>query len=644
MGERQVSHGQDLGILRSCIPNMILEENNSETAPIEDVIRVIAPNTRTKIITTNRYEAIEPDVAGSESCTSRPEEQMVPITTDMSDIRPADPPAPVLRCSARRGRSAQAHKAMLGSGASNEAESDPLSYQEALQQSCYANWKHAIEAEFQSLIENKTWTYCSMVPVGAHPIGCKWVYVMKINSDGSRRFKARLVIKGYEQTNIGDTFAPVAKLASLLMILALAALNGWEIDHMDVVTAFLNPPVNDEIYYMVLPEGIDWLDPGKPASMTVCKLNKALYGLKEAPRLWYEEIDRFLLSEGVRKSVNDPNLYLCSDCELILLLYVDDLLLTVKDRTRINNTKARLHSRYKMSDLDPARKFLGLEIDRLPNGYIQLHQKPFILKVLQRFNMQECNGVHTPMEPGRRLVAAQDSNKLMDQREYQSLVDSLMYIAVETRPDLAFALSVLSKYNSKPTTDHLLATKRVLLYLMETSGMALVYGSVDMLIGYTDSDFAGDLNDRKSTSGYVFTLAGIAVSWKSKKQSLVSLSSTEAEYIACSKAIQEGIWLRRLYHEITHRELNAIPPSIQLVLSDSQGAICLAKAPRFNTRTKHIDIKYHFVQNACPQGLIELNYLPTAEMPADIMTKVLPRDTHHHHVKRLGLQDGHWKG
>jgi len=368
--------------------------------------------------------------------------------------------------------------------------------------------------------------------------------------------------------NIGDTFAPVAKLASLPMILALEALNGWEIDHMDVVTAFLNSPVNDDIY-MVFPEGIDWLDPGKPASMTVCKLNKALSGLKEAPRLLYEEIDRFLLSAGFRKSVNDPNPYLSSDCDLILLLYVDDLLLTTKGRTWINTTKARLHCRYKINDLGPARKFLGLEIDQLPNQYIQLHQQPFILKVLQRLNMQEGNKVHTPMESQRRKVAPKDNDKLIDQREYQSLVGSLMYVAVGTRPDLAFAISVLSKYNSKPTTDHLLATKRVLRYLKETSGMALVYGSVDKLIGYTDSDFAGDLNDRKSTSGYVCTLAGAAVLWKSKKQSLVSLSSTEAEYIACSEAIREGIWLRRLHHEITHRKLNAISQSLQLVLSDS---------------------------------------------------------------------------
>jgi len=170
--------------------------------------------------------------------------------------------------------------------------------------------------------------------------------------------------------------------------------------------------------------------------------------------------------------------------------------------------------------------------------------------------------------------------------------------------------------------------------------MGLVYGSVDNLIGYTDSDFAGDFNDCKSTSGNVFTLAGAALSWKSKKQSLVSLSSTEAEYVACSEAIREGIWLRRLYHEITTSKGNTILPSIQLVLSDSQGAICLAKTPRFNTRTKHIDVKYHFVQDAYAQGLIELNYLPTTDMPADIMTKPLPRDTHQRHVKGMGLREG----
>ena len=218
----------------------------------------------------------------------------------MSDDRPLNPPAPVLRRSDRHSRLAQAHSAMLEPGASDEAECDPLSYREALEQSCYADWKEAMWAEFRSLIENKTWTYCSTVPGGSHPIGCKWLYILKTNPDGSRRFKARLVIKGYEQTDVGETFALVAKLVSFSTMLALGALNGWEIDHMDVVTAYLNPPVNDDIY-MLMPEGIEWLDPNRAASMTVCKLNKALYALKQAPRLWYEHIDEFLLSVGFRK-------------------------------------------------------------------------------------------------------------------------------------------------------------------------------------------------------------------------------------------------------------------------------------------------------------------------------------------------------
>ena len=220
---------------------------------------------------------------------------------------------------------------MLEPGAGDEAECDPLSYREALEQSCYADWKDGMSAEFSSIIENRTWTYCSTVPVGAHPIGCKWVYILKTNPDGSRGFKVRFVIKGYEQKEIGETFTPVAKLVSLCMILALAALNGWEIDHMDVVTAFLNPPIDDDIY-MLLPEGIDWLDPSKPGNITVCKLNKALYGLKGGPPLWYQHIDQFLLSIGFDKSVNDLNLYLSEGRELMLLLYVDDLLLTARHR------------------------------------------------------------------------------------------------------------------------------------------------------------------------------------------------------------------------------------------------------------------------------------------------------------------------
>ena len=452
MGERRVGNEEELEILKSCIPdNMPLEDD--EAVPIDDV--VIPTDTSNRIVHVEEQAAIAPGGRISPKDPSLlPEEgHRKAVTRTESDLRPENPQAPVLRRSGRHGRQAQANRAMLESGASDEAENDPLSYREALEQSRYADWKKAMGAEFYSLIENKTWTYCSTVPNGTHPIGCKWVYILKTNPDGSRRFKARLVIRGYEQTDIGETFAPVAKLVSLRMILALSASKGWEVDHMDVVTAFLNPPVNDEIY-MSLPEGIDWLDPNKPASATACRLNKALYGLKEAPRLWYRHIDEFLLSAGFRKSINDPNLYQSVDGELLLILYVDDLLLAAKHRRRIDQAKSLLHSRYRMNDLGPARQFLGLEIDHLPNGNLKLHQTRFITRVLRRFEMEDCNGVQTPMEPGRRLEPAKEGDKLIEPREYQSLVGSLMYIAVGTRPDLDFAIATMSKFNAKPTTNH----------------------------------------------------------------------------------------------------------------------------------------------------------------------------------------------
>jgi len=216
-----------------------------------------------------------------------------------------------------------------------------------------------------------------------------------------------------------------------------------------------------------------------------------------------------------------------------------------------------------------------------------------------------------------------------------------MYLAIRTRPDIAFAISTLSKFNPRPATKHLLAAKRVLRYLRQTTTLSLIYHRTQNsgLVGFTDSDFAGDLDDRKSTSGYVFTLAGGPVSWKSKKQSLVSLSSTEAEYVGCSEAAREAIWLRRLYHEITNDRLKSTTPAIQLLLSDSQGAISLAQAPRFSDRTKHIDIKYHFVRDSCANGLVRLGFISTAEMTADVMTKALPRDAHQKHIGGMGLTE-----
>ena len=210
--------------------------------------------------------------------------------------------------------------------------------------------------------------------------------------------------------------------------------------------------------------------------------------------------------------------------------------------------------------------------------------------------MKQCNGTQTPMETNQKLLPAQPSERLVEPREYRSLVGSLMYLAVGTRPDIAYTVAVLSKFNAKPTDNHFLAAKRLLLYLKQTASLALVYSPANSLVGYTDSDFAEDIGDRKSTAGYMFgILANAAISSRSKKQTLVSISSTEAEYVGCSEAAREAIRLRRLYNEITTKNVKVNKPAIQLLLSDSQGAISLAETPRFHNRTKHIAVKYHFV-------------------------------------------------
>jgi transposase InsO family protein len=547
-----------------------------------------------------------------------------------------------LRRSRRVRKQTQANNASvgaaMGSSADRRLESDPISYREALGRSDSADWKSALRSEYKSLIDNHTWDVVpeNAIPAGQHAIGSKWVFKLKINPDGTTRHKARLVIKGYEQTDAGETFAPVAKLTSLRMIIALAALYSCDIHHMDVVTAFLNPPVDSEVY-MLAPEGLEWLDPEAPASNRVCRLRKAIYGLKQAPRLWYHHIDNYLQSIELRQSEFDPNLYISKRREVLLLLYVDDLLIASQRSEKIIEIKCLLQSKYRMNDLGIARQFLGIEIKRISNG-IALHQSRFVNTLLKRFDMESCNGVSTPMEAGRRLTAATENDELADQGTYQSLIGSLIYLVTGTRPDIAFAVATLSKFNSCPTVDHLAAAKRVLRYVKKTSSLALVYiksGVDTTLTGFTDSDFAGDADDRKSTSGYAFLLAGAAISWRAQKQKVVALSSTEAEYVGYAEATKEALWIRRLHDELLGKTGNGTQP----IFCDNMSALALVKNAKFHDKSKHIDVKHHFVRHAYESGQIDLRYRSTAEMPADIFTKALARDAHWRHVAALGLKD-----
>ena len=389
---------------------------------------------------------------------------------------------------------------------------EPTSYREAVECVDSEHWKKAMDEEFESLISNRTWDLIDSrdMPSSKGVIGCKWVYKIKQNADGMTRYKARLVIKGYEQregVDYSETFAPVAKFATLRMLIAMSAQYDWEIDQMDVVTAFLHPTISEDVY-MSQPDGY------QQRGDSVCKLNKALYGLKQAPRAWYTDIDQYLASIGFHRSIADSNLYVSPNA--LLLLWVDDILIFASSPSDSTRVKEQLSKQYKMKDLGAARIFIGLEIARnREKRQIHLHQQRYIESILKLVKMQQANGLSTPLDANVKLHADKGSQAAIS--TYQSQVGKLMYAMLGTRPDLAYAISTLARFNACPTVTHATAVKRTLRYLSSTRFHGLLYKGDSKLTGYCDSDWAGDLDTRRSTTGYVFLLANAAISWKSRR-------------------------------------------------------------------------------------------------------------------------------
>ena len=525
------------------------------------------------------------------------------------------------------------------------ANSDPRSYREALECPLHKHWKSAMQEQYASLVENNAFTPVKQATTA--PIGNKWVYKTKNNADGTVRYKARLVAKGYEQTkgiDFDETYAPVGELTTVRYLLSFAAQNGWKIDHLDVVTAFLNPEV-DKVVHTELPEGIEWLsDTIRTGSL---RLNKALYGLKQAPRLWHQAIDGFLLSIGFHRSHADQNLYICSQ-GVMILLYVDDIQLLYANTASAHamHVKEDLMRKYKMSNLGPVKQFLGLEVNRLPDGTITLGQQAYIDSVLHRYGMENANSALTPLDHKTRLDNIQDDSEA-DREMYQSIVGSLMYAAQGTRPDIVYAVSALSRYNIKPFTTHMTAAKRVLRYLKHTADAKLVFpgpGKASgesgsdlnpaVLVGYTDSDFAGDMADRKSQGGYVFKAYGGPISWKSQKQPLVASSTTQAEYIACSEAAKKVQGLVQLHRDVTGDKV------VPTIYCDSNGALSTIHSGNSSANTKHIDIKFHVCRDVQARRVVNFTEISTHENLADITTKALTPEKHRYFTSGIGLRTG----
>lgn len=511
---------------------------------------------------------------------------------------------------------------------------EPITLKEAMVSPNAKEWQEAADLEYESLLENETWDLVDL-PRERKAVGSRWVFKVKHHSDGRvERYKCRLVAKGYSQlygADYDETFSPVVRFSSIRTLLSFAIQNNLHVHQMDVVTAFLNGHLEEEIY-MEQPEG--YIKPGE--EHLVCKLKKSIYGLKQSPRCWSKTFTGFMMEVGFKQSTSDPCVFVRSREELeILAVYVDDLILITESTESMNELKMALEDRYKMKDMGELSYILGVSViqDKEKNC-VFLHQKHYIEAMLQKYGMDNANPVATPADVNVKLKKSDGVSKPVHQHTYQSMVGSLLYAAMATRPDIAQAVSAVSKFNANPDAAHLTAVKRILRYLKGTANLALKYERSDSgaLIGFSDADWAGDQDDRRSTTGNIFLLCGGAVSWLSKKQAIVALSTAEAEYIALSQAAQEAIWLRRLLSD-----LGVEATTSTVILEDNQGAIAIAKNPVNHSRTKHIDIRYHYIRECVQNGQIELQYCPTNDMKADIFTKPLTKQKFEYLRGEIGL-------
>ncbi|CAH9095067.1 unnamed protein product [Cuscuta epithymum] len=423
---------------------------------------------------------------------------------------------------------------------------EPADYQEAA--TC-VEWTQAMKEEINAIEKNKTWELVNL-PKEKNVIGLKWVYRTKYNSDGSiSKHKARLVAKGYVQqegVDYEETFSPVARFETVRIVLALAAQWKLPVYQLDVKSAFLNGDLLEEVFVHQPPGFVK-----KGEEEKVYKLKKALYGLKQAPRAWYSKIDTFFCTSGFQKSDNEPTLYVKKEGMefLVVCLYVDDIILFSSSQSMLTSFKDSMTNQFEMTDLGMLQYFLGLEVKQGKEGTF-LCQKRYALNLLKRFHMEACETIATPMNASEKLQK-NDGTEEADVTLYRSMVGGLNYLT-HSRPDLAYCVSIVSRYMQRLTKQHLGAARRILRYVAGTLEFGIWYSSVKdfKLRGYSDSDWAGCVDDRKSMSGSVFDLGSGAVTWSSKKQETIALYSSEAEYVAAGSAAKQALWISKLLTDL----------------------------------------------------------------------------------------------
>jgi len=494
---------------------------------------------------------------------------------------------------------------------------EPINYyQEAIKSTEAQKWKEAMKEEIKSLEENLTWSLVKL-PKGRKTISNRWIFRIKRGPDGAvQRYKARLVCRGFNQkegVDFNETFSPVARFDTIRAVLSVAASEYLELTQFDVKTAFLNGFLEEEIY-TDQPEGF------QDGTDRVCKLERSLYGLKQSPRCWNKKFKEVLLRFGLRESEADPCLYNRKEegRKLLVVLYVDDGLVAASRKEDIDALLQCLRENFKITH-EPLGYFLNVHITCRSDGSIFINQKLYAEEVLQRFCMAEANSVSTPIV--QYLEASEVENAKPTSAPYREAIGCLMYLAVATRPDLAFSVSYVSQFLKQPSKQRWTLVKRIFRYLKGSTDKGIVYQAEEagLLHVYSDADYASDPVTRRSVSRMVSMYSGGAVSWASQRQKCVSLSTTQAEYIAASEAAKEVVWLSRLYNEIV------ILKSVPKLFVDNASAIKLVRNPEFHKRTKHVDVRYHFIRERVNENQLSIEFIGSEFQAADVFTKPMSR-------------------
>ena len=480
------------------------------------------------------------------------------------------------------------------------------------------HWRRAMEEEHAALIENHTWDLVPR-PAKANVVTGKWIFKHKFHADGSLdRYKARWVLRGFTQrpgVDYDETFSPVVKPATVRTVITLAHSRDWPIHQLDVKNTFLHGVLSETVYCSQ-PTG--FTDSALPNH--VCKLNKSLYGLKQAPRAWYSRFAAYLVTLGFSEARSDTSLFIYRQGAdtVYLLLYVDDIILTASSQQLLSRVIDALKKEFAMKDLGPLHHFLGMSVQRR-GAAIFLSQRQYALDILAHHGMTDCKPCSTPVDTCAK-VPADAGPPVTDPTDYRSLVGALQYLTF-TRPDIAYAVQQVCLHMHDPREVHLVAAKRILRYLQGTlsHGLVIPRSTPTQLVVYTDADWAGCPDTRRSTSGYAVFLGGSLVSWSSKRQPTVSRSSAEAEYRAVANGVAEASWLRQLFQELHHPLESAC-----LVYCDNISDVYLSTNPVLHQRTKHVEIDLHFVRERVAIGAVRVLHVPTTSQFADIFTKGLP--------------------